>query len=77
MSVLDASGAEALKDVADELGRRGTAVLVQGMTAAQRRTASLMSVVSADAHVTELSDALAAAQQVIAQQDRRRSDASA
>ena len=66
MSVLDASGAEALKDVADELGRRGTAVLVQGMTAAQRRTASLMSVVSADAHVTELSDALAAAQQVIA-----------
>ena len=77
MSVLDASGAEALKDVADELGRRGTAVHVQGMTAAQRRTASLMSVVPADAHVTELSDALAAAQQVIAQQDRRRSDASA
>lgn len=65
MNVLDASGADALKEVAEELHRRGITIIVQGMTAAQRRITSLMQVVPQEAHVVDLSDALDAAVTVL------------
>lgn len=64
MNILDASGADALKDVVEQLGRRGIPVIIQGMTDAQRRTATNMGAVPSDAHVVELSEALAAAQRL-------------
>lgn len=61
MNVFDASGAEALHDVARELGRHGVGVVVQGMTDAQMRTARLMDAVPEERYVRELSQALAVA----------------
>ena len=66
MNILDASGADALKDVAKQLRRRGIPVIVQGMTDAQRRTVTNMKAVPPEAHVLELSQALAAAEQICA-----------
>ncbi|MFZ1412238.1 MAG: SulP family inorganic anion transporter, partial [Micropruina sp.] len=61
MNILDASGADALKDVVEQLDRRGIPVIVQGMTAAQQRTVTNMNAVPPESHVLELSEALAAA----------------
>ena len=66
MNILDASGADALKDVAKQLRRRGIPVIVQGMTDAQRRTVTNMKAVPPEAHVLELSEALVAAEQICA-----------
>ncbi|WP_194793241.1 SulP family inorganic anion transporter [Raineyella fluvialis] len=66
MNILDASGADAVKDVVGQLHRRGIPVIIQGMTDAQRRTVTTMNAVSPDAHVLELSEALAAAERICA-----------
>lgn len=66
MNILDASGADALKDVAEQLERRGIPVVIQGMTEAQRRTVTVMDAVAPDAHVVELSEALAVAERLCA-----------
>lgn len=58
MNVFDASGAEALHDVVRELGRRDVQVVVQGMTAAQVRTALRMDALPAERMVRDLSTAL-------------------
>ncbi len=58
MSVFDASGAEALHDVVRALGRRGIDVVVQGMTAAQVRTAQLMDAAPPDRFVRGLPEAI-------------------
>lgn len=61
MNILDASGADAIKDVVTQLGRREIPVIIQGMTSAQIRTATNMGAALPDAHVVELSEALDAA----------------
>ena len=61
MSIFDASGAEALADVVRSLGRRGIDVVVQGMTEAQVRTATLLHAVPPERHVRLLSGAVALA----------------
>ncbi|MBB1500851.1 SulP family inorganic anion transporter [Propioniciclava sp. MC1683] len=58
MNVFDASGAEALADVARALARRGVGLVVQGMTPSQVQTALLMVGLPADRYVRELSRAL-------------------
>lgn len=67
MNILDASGTDALKDVVKQLRRRGIPVIVQGMTEAQQRTVAAMKVLPPEAHVLELSEALAAAEQICAE----------
>ncbi|HBO53835.1 MAG TPA: sodium-independent anion transporter [Janibacter terrae] len=61
MSVLDASGAEAIKDIMRVLRRRHIPVIVQGMTKAQIRTTLVTGAVAEDQHVWQLSEALARA----------------
>ena len=58
MNVFDASGAEALADVARALARRGVGLVVQGMTPSQVQTALGMVGLPADRYVRELSRAL-------------------
>ncbi|WP_235997066.1 STAS domain-containing protein [Aestuariimicrobium ganziense] len=61
MSIYDASGGEAMGEVVRSLRRRGIQVVVQGMTAAQVRTSSLLDAVPPHRQVRELSQALAMA----------------
>ncbi len=58
MTILDASGAEALHDVVRGLRRRGVEVVVQGMTDAQVRTATLMDAIAPERHARKLPEAL-------------------
>lgn len=57
----NASGAEALHDVVRSLRRRGIEVVVQGMTAAQVRTAKLMDAAPAERFVRSLPEAITVA----------------
>ena len=58
MNVLDASGAEALRDIMRFMERRHIPVIAQGMTDAQIRTTLITGAVDADQHVWQLSEAL-------------------
>ncbi|MDO5534538.1 MAG: SulP family inorganic anion transporter [Propionibacteriaceae bacterium] len=58
MNVLDASGAEGLKEAARHLARRGIPVVAQGMTDAQIRTTIVTGALAPTQHVQELSEAL-------------------
>lgn len=58
MNVFDASGSEALAEVAALFGRRGMGLVIQGMTPAQIRTSLLMEAIPPERHVRELSEAL-------------------
>lgn len=69
MQFFDASGAEALAEATHHLQRRGVPLVLQGMTAAQLRTAA-----SVDAHVpersvVELSEAITRAAELVAARD--------
>lgn len=57
-NVLDASGAQAVKDVVRRLERRGITVLVQGMTPSQERTSQLTGATRPEQHVRLLSEAV-------------------
>lgn len=69
MSILDASGAEAIKDTVRRLRRRGIHVVAQGMTDAQLRTAAVVDALDADVHVVELSQAIARAAAIVTERD--------
>ncbi len=60
LQVMDASGAEALKQVVGTLTARGTAVVVQGMTDAQLRTAYSLRAFTPDQYAESLPEALMA-----------------
>ena len=65
MTVLDASGAEGLRDVVKILGRRGIQVIVQGLTEAQARTATIMHAITPGQSERELSDAIRRASTIV------------
>ena len=58
MNVMDASGAEALKEVVQALARRRVPVVVQGMTDSQLRTATTLGAITADQHAETLPEAI-------------------
>lgn len=58
MTILDASGADAIKAVVRQFKARGVSFVVQGMTESQQRTCRLMNVFDDDQHVRELSEAV-------------------
>ncbi len=66
MNVMDASGAEALKEVVHGLSRRRIPVVVQGMTESQLRTALTVGAIQARQHVATLPQAIQLVEQEIA-----------
>ncbi len=66
MNIMDASGAEALREVAHALARRRVPLVVQGMTDSQLRTAAALGAITAEQHAETLPEALALVEQAIA-----------
>ena len=66
MNVMDASGAEALKEVVQALARRRVPVVVQGMTDSQLRTATTLGSITPDQHAERLPEAIDLIERAIA-----------
>ncbi|HSO68420.1 MAG TPA: SulP family inorganic anion transporter [Arachnia sp.] len=70
MTILDASGADAIKAVGRQFKARGVSFVVQGMTESQQRSCRLMNVFDDDQHVRELSEAVEWAVRSLADTER-------
>lgn len=66
MNVMDASGAEALKEVTRALERRRIPVVVQGMTDSQLRTSITVGAITAEQHAATLPEAISRIEQAMA-----------
>lgn len=64
-NIMDASGAEALKEAIRTLGQRGIPVVMQGMTASQVRTAETLGAITPGQHAGSLPEALVAIEKAI------------